>query len=535
MYHIALYTNLDIGGNSMRYKVKIINAPGGIEVMELPTSSSTKKGSIKNNDYFIAIAVERSFDGTIWFQDEKTNYWIPYQKNKKTYGKVIVNLEPELYTAMPQSGSASTNDKEVLFRNSRQVSNMQIRDGITTDHAYVPPDTYIPRFGDNLNVAKQDIPKGYKEIGNEHRIYQNSNQYPQVKGVNQKGGMPIYNYALDLSDIKLEMDKIKRDMNIPYGDIYSKTKINRLTHTQFNRYRVMYPDYERTKLISYVFFTRPDLNFYNSSLTRYSDSLLANEELHYLVSANPLTAKSLTKNFTSTHMLMPLLCNRVASFDTVDDTLEAQETGETFTGYKMKYAKSTIRSMTGGSISIKFPETYNLAITTAHQLWVGYENAVYRGLMEPKKKYVLGKILDYAVDIFYLLTDVEGVIWFWSQIYGAFPTNVNKSVFSYDEGSAITFPSVSVNYEYFLRKDWNPNTITHFNILSGMQPSIATRLTGKSNQPKQTYLADYIPALGHSGRTWAGTPFIEPFIDDDGSGEQIQRFRLRHRPSTEDV
>lgn len=517
----------------MRYKVKVINSPTGLEMMASPNPSSSRMAQLSNNESFIAVDSKKAFDGTVYFQDEKTGYWVPYQKFGRTYVKFIADLGIQFFSAMPEGSSATTKDEKILFRASKQVVTMGIRDGITTPQAYVPPDTKILHMGDNLKPTRQEVVKN--DPGSTRKPYQNSNNYPVVKSMNTRSGEIEYDYTMDLSDITKAMNDIKRDMNIPFGDIYSAPKINRLMHTQFNRYKVVYPDYERHKLIPYVFFTRPDLNFYNTSLTATTESLRANPQLEYLVAANPMTAKSLTLGYTSAHVLNPLICNRVASFDVSDDTLDVGETGETFTGYKLKYAKNMIKSLTGGSLNIKFPETYNLAITTLHQLWVGYENAVYRGLMEPKQKYVTGKILDYAADIFYFLADAQGTIWFWSQIYGAFPSSVNKSVFSYDEGSLVQFPSVSINYEFYLRKDWDPNTIVDFNIAAGMSESTARAMNGRVSQPKPNFLVDYIPALGHSGRTWAGAPFIETYLDDDGSGSKIQRFRIRHRPANEDV
>ena len=88
---------------------------------------------------------------------------------------------------------------------------------------------------------------------------------------------------------------------------------------------------------------------------------------------------------------------------------------------------------------------------------------------------------------FYFLADAQGTIRFWSQIYGAFPSSVNKSVFSADDGSLVQFPSVSVSYEYFLRKDWDPNTIVDFNIASGLPEATARAMNGLSGQPRPSF------------------------------------------------
>lgn len=528
----------------MRYKARAINAPSGLSMRVQPNVSANIQSNLPNNGTFIAIDTSISMDGTVWFKDEETSLWVPYRQNGRTYLKIVADLTPSARATARRVlttglvGAAFKVAEDIIESSEESTTPAELREGITDRYAMVAEGTKLITIGSELNDPSPEVVYArdarLQVLNNSTKPYVNSNNYPpHIK--NERTGLYTYNYFMDLSDIAEAMNDIKRDMNIPFGDIYTLPKINKLMHTQFNRFRIQYPDYERQRLIPYVFFTRPDLNLYVSGSTKHTESLKANPQLDYLVASNPLTARSLTLEYTSEHVLNPLLCNRVASFDTSDDTLEVGESGETFTGYKLKIAKNTVKSTTGGSLNIKFPETYNLAITTMHQIWVGYENAVYRGLMEPQQKYITGKILDYACDIFYFLADSEGVIRFWSQIFGALPTNVNKSVFSYDEGSLVSFPSVSITYEYFRRKDWEPDTIVDFNIAAGMNSDSAVKMTGQEGQPRFPYLVDYVPALGHSGRTWSGPPFIEPFLEDDGSGKMVQRFRLRFRPATNDV
>ena len=186
--------------------------------------------------------------------------------------------------------------------------------------------------------------------------------------------------------------------------------------------------------------------------------------MYYIMNADIETAKTLTKDYSTEHHFNPLLSNTLTSIDISDESIDTLETGETFTGFKTQYAKSNIRSMTAGTINLKFPETYNMAVTHAHQVWCTYESSVYRGNMKPKDKYIWGKELDYACDIYYFLLDVEDmIIRYWTKYTGCFPLNVNKSVFSYDAGSQLNHPELSVTYAYFARDDMNAITLNEFN------------------------------------------------------------------------
>ncbi len=369
-------------------------------------------------------------------------------------------------------------------------------------------------------VAQESrIPKAHSD--GKDIAFDNGSSYPLQKGKNRSGEYQ-YDWSLNTAEIDAQVDIIRKNLNIP--SLYNVQQVNRLMHTQFNRYKIAYPDFERNALIPYVFMTRPDLNLYATDGKTVLDQFYAVPSLQYLIEAYPMTARTLTLDFDNTHDFNPLLCNRIASLDVQDDVLEVGETGETFTGYKSQYAKHNIKGKTAGSFTIKFPETFNMSMTILHQIWCTYMSCVYRGLLEPKGKYIGGKILDYAVDIYYFLCDRDNIIRFWTKYYGCFPSNVNKSMLSFDAGPLITFPESSINYNYITKdEDMSPETISEFNNNSHI------------TQKVQPFAKEYDRVFGQYGPTWCGAPFITELMYDEGDGEMVKRFVMRHKPAPEDT
>ena len=371
--------------------------------------------------------------------------------------------------------------------------------------------------GINKSVHKH-VTKGI-HVGDNMQVNQNS--FPTYIAT-ESNGKYKYNYELDVQQSILNaVPQVKVNLNIP--STYSRLELNQSVHEKFNRFRIQYPDYFMNGTVAYVVMTRPDLNLFkdDASTLSYSNlhsQVLNDPQLFYIVNADLETARTLTKAYSSIHHFNPLLSNTLTSLDISDESIDTLETGETFTGFKTQYAKSNIRSMTAGTISLKFPETYNMAITHAHQLWCTYESSVYRGSMEPKEDYIWGKELDYACDIYYFLLDKQDmIIRYWCKYTGCFPLNVNKSVFSYDVGNDINHPEMSVTYAYFAREDMSAMTLNEFNNNAG---GLTTGFKYRTN---------YVPSLDAAGNTWANAPFVECITQPTGMSRTANLYALRFR------
>lgn len=488
----------------MRYKVQVINVSTGLIYRTAPSLTATAIGVYPVGTKFIATESKIDQGGVIWFKNEENSAWSIYKDLNESYIRILVDIEEE---SKPSVKAVNPEVKTTVLGGF--VPGSQV--GVLAQSGYQP-----------MNIPVQDVRTKAILPGKDWsgaQLEQNQNQYPPV--VNSDSGKYTYDYRIDFTALDAEIKAIKRASNIP--SLYNRNQLNYLMHNQFNRYRINYADYNRGPMLAFVFFTRPDLNLFNG-LGKIQPEFAAVPSLQMLINSNPMTAKSLTMDFSTDHDYIPLLCNRCASLDIQDETVDVSEMGETFTGYKMQYARDNIKSMTAGQLSIKFPESYNLAITILHQIWVGYESAVYRGYIAPKEEYMTKRILDYACDIYYFLCDRDMSIRFWSKYYGCFPSVVNKSVFSFDEGTLIQFPDSTVTYNYMYKEDFSPDVIMELNANS--------HITGSP-----TYAKDFIPRLpdgtgtGLSGPTWVGAPFIEQKEWDDGQGVVTANYVLRFKPA----
>lgn len=481
-----------------------------------------EKGDIFNID--MCEIVETDTGGTqYWVRDSDTRKWSILADDSTTYIKVIEdNGNPPLFSGnvIQESFTNEKGKKEyiTIAPDTYDIQTLGTYGGKLTIEHSIPTQAESVEFYHPVNLSKgRDPAPNVVPAGGftGDAIYQNKNLYPKLLS-SGSGVRNTYDYMINIqSDMRQAFLTLKKDLNIPSA--YTRLELNKLFNTQFNRFRTEFPDYFLNNTLGYCAITRPDLYLFNEDGSMHSQ--ISNDpQLYYIAKANPVIAKSLTKNYTSAHHFIPLLTNTITSLDVSDESIDTLETGETFTGFKTQYAKSNIRSMTAGTISVKFPETYNMGITHMHQMWCTYESGVYRGVLKPKDQYIWSKVLDYACDIYYFLVDVEEmIIRYWCKYIGCFPLNVNKSAFSHDVSSQISHPDINVTYAYFTRDDMNPITLTEFNNNSG----------GINSSFR--YKANYIPAQGISGNTWANAPFVQGIKVKTGFLEDGELFALRFK------
>ena len=345
-------------------------------------------------------------------------------------------------------------------------------------------------------------------------IQQNEMGYPPKANDDVHGNI-LYDWTINMNQFSNMVLTIKRNLNIPSA--YTRDDIARLTKTKFNQYKLEFGDYKLKPTISYVVFTRPDLNLFDDE-KKILPQIANDPQLYYIWRNNPSIMKQLSLDYAGTNKFIPLLTNQATALDIADETLEVAETGETWTGFKTQFAKNSIRSMTAGSVSVKFPETSDLSITHMMQTWCSYESGVYRGTILPKSKYCYYKILDYACNIYYFLMDRDWTIRFWTTYYGAFPTNVNKSIFSYDLGSDSGGADVNITFNYFHKLDMDIRSLVDFNNLGG-------ELTDSTS-----YKLDTSPdiCIGGGGSTWTGAPFVQVTKETNGE-DKIDSLKFRFR------
>lgn len=484
---------------AIRYRIKIVNSPNGCIVRQNPASNGISIGTLRNGDDVIVNNSKVAPDGSTWFQVEGSQGWILYRsKNQITSVKIMQDLKNTIPSSdspleMPDYSYPGNNSSSVNAENNRETNSRN------QGYTMYSPSTYRPLGADNMGA---DI------------LQQNAYNYPPVVTTNTRGEKEYDFYTVVDKSMMDAVSQIKKNLNVPTA--YDKLEISNLNNTAFNRYNIVYPDSLSYGLKGVVFFTRPDI-WVTDNKGEFIDQVLNDPQLYYLSRTNGEVLKQLTLGYTGKHEFIPLLCNKCRSLDVGDETLETTDIGETFIGYKMAYARHSVRSMTGSTFSCKFEETYDLSLTYLFQAWCSYESSVYIGSMLPKTEYIGDKILDYACDVYLFLVDRTNTIRFWTKYFGVFPTNVSKSVYSYDEGNNIHLPEQNITFSYFDRRDLDPDSLIQFNRHSKL-PLI--------------YLPEYDPSLGHGVPTWSGPPFVELVQEPNGVNSKADVFKLRYRTMT---
>lgn len=486
-----------------------MNTQNGLTGYSESSIKSEKLATYKNGTTLYADRIINNSDG-VWLRNANDKNWMRQSTpSGKVYLKKVDTVDPVIQSTQ---GSTSTKDN-TLYTGIGKSNTTSSKKNKTTgpvktyDNGKVKTAVVNPKNDNSVAPLK-----GVEVTTDVAQI--NSYNYPKMSYTDKKGNI-WYDWLTETSSLAKSISTVKKNLNIPSA--YNRLQLAKLTNTKFNKFKIEYGDYKLKPTIAYVVFTRPDLNIFDTE-KNILPQITNDPQLYYIWRNNPILLKQLTLDYAEDHKFIPLLTNQVTALDILDESIDTFETGQTWTGFKMQYAKHSIRSLTAGSISVKFPETANLDITHMFQAWCSYESGVYRGTLEPKQDYCAYKILDYACDIYYFLMDTDMNIKFWSVYYGAFPTNVNKSIFSFDMGSDSGGADVNITFAYFHKLDNDIRCLVDFNDISG----------GVEDGIK--YKADYNPnvGIGAGSNTWCGAPFIEATRRRNGLGT-VDEFKLRFR------
>lgn len=350
---------------------------------------------------------------------------------------------------------------------------------------------------------------------------QNSAGFPILKS-KSKGLTPArYDYKIIPRKeygaiINLE-DKL-RDVRASLGiQVHGNNNIGRaVKYYMYNRFKVPDLNLAHNKSVTYIFFTRPDLN-----ILTYGDRPTANSQvLNHTESAMvwrryPEVFKLLTANTrcADNNNFNMLLSNQVTSFDIQDESLTTNEAGKSWGGYEMTYGES-YNGRAAGEFTCNFTETCDYSVINMIKLWITYIDNVSRGAWspsynlrgdggvsesDPSASHVYTKSIDYASSayVFKCGPDGEDVL-YWTKYYGVFPTNTGASSLSWDIGKSIgDTPNLSIRFRYSYKRDLSPISLIEFNHNACM---------GR-NEAK--YVPSYNLNYAHSSRPFVGTPFIE--------------------------
>lgn len=320
-------------------------------------------------------------------------------------------------------------------------------------------------------------------------------------------------YYNDYSSLISSVNTIENNLNIGLNADNVTAIRNSMLH-KFNRFLIAFPERALPKTFAHVFFTRPELNIYKSgSRTTLLDKVDNDPYFYYLNKNSPDLLRSLTREFSYDHDFNPFLSNMAGSFELTDESIETEEYGETYTGWKIKYGKHNIKSKTADSFGITYTDDIDYNVFKIHKAWTDYISKVYRGEFEVDRESIIKRTLDYACSVYYFLCGPDGeTLLFWTKYTGVFPVNIPSSASSWQKGNLVKVPEFQIKYEYSWKEDMVPTSLAEFNLNSMRESNYIAAKT-------------YEPELLSTGRTFVGSPYIETVRGRDNSYTYKLRFR----------
>lgn len=264
-----------------------------------------------------------------------------------------------------------------------------------------------------------------------------------------------------------------------------------------NRFKLKFPSHELERAVGYIFFTKPDLNILDDT-GKVRDQAAALYSLRDIMRSRDIAyVQSLKMNYGPT--FINLLSSYATNIDVVDVEMKPRTTSETSTNWKIMYGFRTSESRAANSLSINYGDDRNLAVYKTHKIWIEYINAVSLGLIDPKREYILKRVLDYAASIYYFLVSEDGeTIIYYAKFTGVFPTNVPDSAYSWAEGDESKNRNYQIHYQYSFYEPMNPMIINDFN-----------KLNGSVNNMKKIEIHD--THINQMGPTWARKAHIAEY------------------------
>lgn len=247
------------------------------------------------------------------------------------------------------------------------------------------------------------------------------------------------------------------------------TKDPNLHLTQFNRFK----RYEYLDFLSiggaYIFMTKPNLNLRTSELLPSANNGLP----QFFIPSIPKEIGDASSYISKLGLIVdgvnpfvPLITNQFDNFDTKDISVDTDTAHENYQEYKQIIAKSITSSLSEDKVGINYIELLNMEITTFHQIWVQYIEAVKKGTILPSLSSLKNKEIDYMSSIYFFLVGPDGMtIKYFCKLTGVFPVNIPYSAFSFNSNDS-SLKKLNIQYQYSVIEHMDFNIISDFNRLS---------------------------------------------------------------------
>jgi len=165
---------------------------------------------------------------------------------------------------------------------------------------------------------------------------------------------------------------------------------------------------------------------------------------------------------------IPILSNCCTSCTGAKDlSLETKTTEGDYHGNKLQYSKGADESFEPGEISLEFDDIYGSPVLHMINMWVNYIHYLLKGICVTWGQYVKYRIIDYTCSVYIFMTEKDGkTISRWAKWTGCFPKSVPLSNIQHNitvQPDALR--SISVPFAYNRYEPMKPNTLVDFNYM----------------------------------------------------------------------
>ena len=226
---------------------------------------------------------------------------------------------------------------------------------------------------------------------------------------------------------------------------------------------------------SYVFFTRPDLNFSSNSksMTPFFEYIMKSEIGNFVAEYlqfpdNHDSAVILDDKYKTKSPFDPLKSNLCKEVSGVKDiVLDSYETVGDFMGHQLSYATGADGHDSIGEVTVTFEDTTLSPIFLNHYLHIQYIHEVARGEYWPRYKYIAERMIDYTISIYiFKLAEDNQTILRWGKLTGCYPISIPLNSLNHSrELKMDEFDEISVTYKYNFYEPMDPRVFQDFNKL----------------------------------------------------------------------
>ena len=266
------------------------------------------------------------------------------------------------------------------------------------------------------------------------------------------------------------------DAHIRMAGLYSRAQIVTNRFDKYFRYGHIDPYYNITNTREYIFFTKPDLNIQDPTLSYLNPQLEGYpffQEMfdRYKDVLDQLQLGDKVAGRTYNQMSQLLNYHVIPSVDLPSVSAKTVEGPQTIYGIGVDYRGDGRSSDYNYDFSIQFSDDKLLTCYRYFKTWEEYERLKKKGLVSPPKKngkeyyYHYNKILHDQIGIYKFIVGEDGrEILYYAYYCGAFPKTVPRDSFNELKEN----PTYSIDWQCFRVIDMDPRILYNFNRISGL-------------------------------------------------------------------